>query len=199
MIRKVMLHATGCSGFRLFVLLLAGCLLAPSSVARAASGSELLEKKMNQIIGLQKKLSEKVTRAENVLGQLNEQLDGLAVEIQDERLRAGVLSYRDAIRLQSLDNRLKLAQQLLSYIGQVNKKIATFRDGGRQLTFLYQEATDDLKIIQTLSHLRLDDFTARTDRLLDYLSSELAQHLFSAGAIRYAHTAGTWEAVITRN
>ena len=199
MIRKSVLHIAVRRGLVMFILLLAGWLPVPSSAARAASGSDLLEKKMNQIIELQKNLSEKIAQAETVLGQLDEQLDGLAVEIQDERLRAGVLSYREAIKLQSLDNRLKLARQLLSYIGQIKKKMATFRDGSRQLIFLYQEATDDLKIIQTLSHLRLDDFIARTDRLLGYLKSELAQPLAKAGAVRYEHTAGTWEAVITRN
>ncbi len=180
------------------VLLPAGYLLLPTAASRAAPGLALLESKMNQIIELQKKLTEKVTLAENILRQLEEQLDGLAVEIQDERLRAGVLTYRDAVRLQVLDNRLKLAQQLLSYVGQLKGKIGIFRDGSRQLTFLYQEATDDLKIIQTLSHFRLDDFIARTDRIIAYLESELSRHLLKADAVHYEHSPSTWEAVLSR-
>ena len=182
----------------LILPLLAGCLLVPAGACRAASGSELLEKKMNQIIELQKKLTEKITLAENVLKQLEEKLDGLAVEIQDERLRAGVLTYRDAVRLQGLDNRLKLAQQLLSYIAQLKDRIGIFRDGSRQLTFLYQEAADDLKIIQTLSHLRLDDFITRTDGVIAYLDSELSRHLLKASAVHYEHSQSTWEAVLSR-
>ena len=154
---------------------------------------------MNQIIGLQKKITEKVALAETILRQLNEQLNGLAVEIQDERLRAGVLSYREAVHLQCLDNRLKLAQQLISYITQLKNKIAVFRDGSRQLTFLYQEATDDLKIIQTLSHLKLDDFFTRTDWVIGYMEGELNQHLMKSAGIRYDHSPAVWEAVLTRN
>lgn len=180
------------------VILLAALVLL-SAPAAATSGTQQLEEKMNQIIALQKRISEKITLAEGILRQLDEQLDGLAVEIQDQRLRAGVLAYRDAVRLQGLDYRLRLAQQLLSYIGQLQEKIALFRDGSRQLTFLYQEATDDLKIIQTLSHLRLDDFIARTDRVVAYLQGELSAHLVKAAGVRYQHTAATWEAVLTRH
>jgi hypothetical protein len=67
------------------------------------------------------------------------------------------------------------------------------------LSFLYQEAVDDIKIIQTLSHLRLDDFIARSDRVISYLKDELQQHLIKAVDIRYEHTSSTWDAVITRN
>ncbi len=180
-------------------MILLAALVLLSAPAAATSGTQQLEEKMNQIIALQKRISEKITLAEGILRQLDEQLDGLAVEIQDQRLRAGVLAYRDAVRLQGLDYRLRLAQQLLSYIGQLQEKIALFRDGSRQLTFLYQEATDDLKIIQTLSHLRLDDFIARTDRVVAYLQGELSAHLVKAAGVRYQHTAATWEAVLTRH
>lgn len=185
--------------FFVSILLLAGGLFWPAPDLWAADGATAqLEAKMNQIIELQKNLSEKVTLAENILRQLEEKLSGLAAEIQDERLRSGVLTYGEAVRHQSLDNRLKLAQQLVSYIEQLKNKIDTFRDGSRQLSFLYQEATDDLKIIQTLSHLRLDDFLVRSDRVIGYLKGELEQHLIRADGIRYAHTSSTWETVITR-
>ena len=172
-----------------------GCLAGP-----VVAAAVILPKDFNHpLLNDSKKLTEKVTLAENILRQLEEKLSGLAAEIQDERLRSGVLTYGDAVRHQSLDNRLKLAQQLVSYIEQLKNKIDTFRDGGRQLSFLYQEATDDLKIIQTLSHLRLDDFLVRSDRVIGYLKGELKQHLIRADGIRYAHTSSTWEAVITRN
>lgn len=170
-----------------------------TNVCAATDATAQLEAKMNQIIELQKNLSEKAALAENSLRQLEEMLSGLAAEIQDERLQSGVLTYDEAVRHQSLNNRLKLAQQLISYIEQLKSKIDTFRDGNRQLSFLYQEATDDIKIIQTLSHLRLDDFIVRSDRVIGYLKSELEQHLVRADRIRYEHTSDTWEAVITRN
>ncbi len=179
-------------------LLLAVLVLVPAG-SPAASGTQQLEEKMNQIIALQKRITERVTLAQGILRQLDEQLDGLAVEIQDERLRAGVLGYRDAVRLKGLDYRLRLAQQLLSYIGQLQEKITTFQDGSRQLSFLYQEATDDLKIIQTLSHMRLDDFISRTDHVIAHLQEELSAHLVKAAGVRYQHTAATWEAVLTRH
>jgi len=184
----------------LSVLLVAGWLHHPGPIAWAADGAAAqLEEKMNQIIELQKKLSEKVSLAENILRRLEDELSGLAAEIQDERLRVGVLNYGDAAQYQRLDNRLKLAQQLICYIEQLQTKIDTFRDGRRQLSFLYQEAVDDIKIIQTLSHLRLDDFIARSDRVISYLKDELQQHLIKAVDIRYEHTSSTWDAVITRN
>lgn len=186
--------------FFVSVLLAAGCLFWPAPHAGAGDDAPAqLEEKMNQIIELQKKLLEKVSLAENIFKQLEEQLSGLAVEIQDERLRAGVLTYDDAVHHQNLDNRLRLAQQLMSYIKQLKAKIDMFRDGSRQLGFLYQEATDDLKIIQTLSHLKLDDFMVRSNRVITYLKAKMEQKLVRADRIRYEHTNSTWEAIISRN
>jgi len=90
-------------------------------------------------------------------------------EIQTKQRYSRILSYQDAIRYPRIVNNLKLLQELNAYISRFDEKIAYFQLTTENLEFLFQEADDNLRIVETLNDLQIR-------QLMDRLHEAIAKY-----------------------
>ncbi len=179
-------------------MLLAACFLRSVSALADAPGdvsSRLLEQRMNEIITLQQKIDHQTAQAQALYSRLADQFALVVAEIRDECRQRAIISYAQAIRWQTLDHHLSLAQQLHSYMRALDRKIQNFKNEYQRLGFFYQEAVDDLKIIKALPSLDITAFMAETGRTIAAVRRDLRRYLVDSRDIEYIHTVRIWKLV----
>jgi hypothetical protein len=89
---------------------------------------------------------------------------------------------------------LKLVQQINAYLAAVSERIDFFQQGRAQLEFLYQQAQDDLKMVQTLSDMEISAFIDHMDRTLAKYTRAADSSLFAIEKIQQEKLKAIWKA-----
>ena len=79
--------------------------------------------------------------------------------------RLRINSYQAASRSPRIDFNLKLIQKILGYISGLDKKIEYLNIGSEELRFLYRQADDDLKIIETVHDIEIDNLVDQINQI----------------------------------
>jgi hypothetical protein len=144
-----------------FIFLALG-LLAFSSFA-AEIKRDPLPRRIEQLLEMHKKASEKLILAQEMLEQLNQRRDELREEILEMQQQEKIVAFAKAVQLARIKFDLLLLGQIEAYGTELDLKIEKLKEARARLDFLYQMTEDDLKIIETLDHLDSSG-TAKTDR-----------------------------------
>jgi len=90
---------------------------------------------------------------------------------------------------------LKLVQQITAYLAAVSERITYFEEGREQVDFLYQQAQDDLKMVQTLSDMEITSFIDRMDQVLAKYEKAVNSSLFDIEKIKQAELETLWYSI----
>ena len=124
-----------------------------------------LRSKMTEILSLRERLIERQAQAFKLRGQLKEIMMELEEEIGTEKNRLKINSYQAASRSPRIDFNLKLIQKILGYISGLDKKIEYLNIGSEELRFLYRQADDDLKILETVHDIEIDNLVDQINQI----------------------------------
>ena len=124
-----------------------------------------LRSKMAGILSLRETLIERQAQAFKLRSQLKEIMMELEEEIGTEKNRLRINSYQAASRSPRIDFNLKLIQKILGYISGLDKKIEYLNIGSEELRFLYQQADDDLKILETVHDIEIDNLVDQINQI----------------------------------
>jgi len=155
-----------------------------------------LHRKMAEISSLQQKLSHKISMAMQKQEQLHQSVDELEKEIKLEKEQLQIESYLKAIQNPRIEFDLKLIQLLIGYIYGINEKISSFQNGYQTLAFFQQQAQDDLRMIETLNDMEIDELITQINSVLDTFFPELSKPVFDAQNIPMKDTEKIWNEII---
>jgi hypothetical protein len=158
-------------------------LLLPAKVSASNPKTFELRTKMSEILSLREKLTAKQAEAFQLCERLKGTLRMLEVEIEVEKRGLKTESYREAIRSPRIHSNIKLIQKLLAYISALDEKIQYLEIGTEELRFLYRQAEDDLKILETLNDMEIQKLIDQITQISEKYHSEASKLLIDGNGI----------------
>ena len=155
-----------------------------------------LNRKMAEISSLKQGLSERLALAIDKKKQLELKAEALREEIRQEKNQLQIDSYQKAILTPRIDYNLKLIQLLLGYVAGLDDKILYLQNGNETLRYYFQQAQDDLLMIETLNDLEVDKLIAQINITLDKFTPETTRPLFDADGVALKDTEKIWKEII---
>jgi len=156
---------------------------------------DLLQQRIIEIQTLQTRMDEIRSQAVALQGALQGKVDAYTKEIRKEQIDRGLKNYRQATDVHRVRYNLKLVQQITAYLVAVSERITYFEEGREQVDFLYQQAQDDLKMVQTLSDMEITSFVDRMDQVLAKYEKAVNSSLFDIEKIKQAELEALWYSI----
>lgn len=148
---------------------------------------------------MQDKISKKQTQANKMRERLTENMLTLKEETTSEQRRIETASYQETIKSPRILYNLKLIQRLQAYVTKLDDILAEYEIWKAKLDYLYQKADDDLKIFETLNHMKVERLIEEIDRMIREYASANEAYLFNAKDIILKRPTKIWDEVIGRN
>jgi len=158
--------------------------------------SEMFEQKMQQILAVQDKLSEKRTQAVSIRYKLNEQILALKKEILAEQKDLGITSYEEAVKSPRIYHDMNLIQQLKAYTSKLAERIRYYEEGYVKMGFSYQEAEDNFKMIELWSDTKTKRLIAKMDKAMNEYLVVNKPHMFTDKQIVLDNPQKIWTEII---
>lgn len=152
-------------GIYVWVILFMILICYPSEILANDIKLSELRSKMTEILSLRERLIQRQAQAFRLRSQLKEIMMELEEEIGTEKNRLRINSYQAASRSPRIDFNLKLIQKILGYISGLDKKIEYLNLGSEELRFLYRQADDDLKILETVHDIEIDNLVGQINQI----------------------------------
>jgi len=152
-------------------------LLALPSTVTANRKDELLRQTMADIALLNSQMAQRKTDADGIRDALSVHLEEIKTEARHIWQENGINTEADALKNPRLLYDLMLMAEIQAYIDRYTQKIDNYRVACDRLSYLYQQADDDLKIVSTLSGMKIDALISQSEKILDGYLPE-AQTLF---------------------
>ena len=138
-----------------------------SLAAAADDKGEQLRRSMAEIALLNGQMTQRKDDAVRIRETLSEKLKELESEARDVLRTNKIKTQIDALEHPRIYYNLLLMAEIEAYMGRYTEKIAYYRVACDRLSYLYQQADDDLKIVNTLSDLKIDALIVQTEKILD--------------------------------
>lgn len=147
----------------IFVLVLVAL---PSSAPANANGQQLRQT-MADIALLNGQLSQRKADAAGIREVLSARFQEIKTEALRECRQKGIATNADPVDHPRLFYDLKLMAEIQAYIDRYTEKMGYYRLACDRLSYLYQQADDDLKIVSTLSGMKIDALISQAEKILN--------------------------------
>ncbi|MGA9262751.1 MAG: hypothetical protein WBV95_12315 [Desulfobacterales bacterium] len=192
MIRSVKFWFIGMLVYQASLLLWVG----PGACIAGDVGSDEFKHKIDALKNLQEMVIDCIDTALTVRADLTARGREFTGEIKDVHQRHRYGSYAEAIRNPRVHHNLKLIQMVSGYTGALDEKIVFFKDSLEQIRFLYRQAEDEFKMMQTLGSLENASLLDRIDRLLIEYRAELKKDLIVSTRISFRPCDAIWREIV---
>lgn len=147
------------------LLVLTG-LVRPLAAMQTADSTQL-QRAMADIAMLNTQLAQRQADAAQIREQLAARLDAVRTEALQQIRDGRIDSEAEALAHVRLRYDLMLMAEFRAYLDRYARKIAYYRVACDRLGYLYQQADDDLKIVNTLSGVKIEALTSQVEKVLD--------------------------------
>jgi len=171
--------------------------LGPAAAAAAAvnvAKMDLLQQKIIAVQVLLERIDDIHKQALALQGTLQDRAAAYTREIRKEKTSRDLKTFQQAVAVYRVRYNLKLVQQINAYLAAVYERIDFFQQGRAQIDFLYQQAQDDLKMVQTLSDMEISAFIDHMDRTLEKYTRAADSSLFAIEKIQQEKLKAIWKA-----
>jgi hypothetical protein len=155
-----------------------------------------LQQKMAAISLLQNQLNQRKTKAIEIREKLYGHLSTLGSEVKIISAQKKITTFKDAQAHPRVLHNLQLYGEVHSYIDQINQKIRYYQIGLDKLDYLYQSADDHLKIINTLTHLKIEALLTQIDMVIQTYLPEAHRILISLDNLDISDATTVWNQMI---
>jgi chromosome segregation ATPase len=160
-------------------VVLVACLLG-SALADGADKTATLIRTLSELAELSRGINQRIEEACGLLDRLNEQRELLTNEIQQERGRHAIASFRQAVEINRIDHNLRLMQQLTAYIERLNGSVEYFRGANQLLNYYARQARDDLLMLKTLQDADISGLMTKISAARNEIETVMNKPLFAA-------------------
>ena len=182
-----------------FVLIGCLCLLLFQATPGLSNNLKIIEvtQKMSEITSMQSKVRLRTEQAQNIRTELNQKMRTYIEEVIAEQRRSKTTSYKSVSQKPRIHFDLNLIGMLNTYVQVLDRKIDYFESGQLRMAYLYQQAEDDLKLIETLNDMQVEDLVSRIDSLLAEYINELQNDLIYFAEIPAYSPERVWKKFIS--
>ncbi|PID40941.1 MAG: hypothetical protein CR984_00620 [Proteobacteria bacterium] len=143
-------------------------LLTSVQAAPANTKGDQLRRIMADISLLNKQMTQRKNDAVDIRAALFKRLKEIRTEAKNEMQANNVKTTKQARQISRLWLDLVLIGEIQAYITGYTRRINHYRVACDRLSYLYQQADDDLKIIEALSDMKIEALVAQTQKILDH-------------------------------
>lgn len=172
------------------------CVMGFAFLSHADDRAAALQQKMADINLLQNQLNERKSEAIEIREKLYTHLSTLKAEIETVAAKENINEFKTAQNIPRIRYNMRLIAEILSYIDQFNQKIRYFQIGQDKLEYLYQQADDDLKIINTLTNLKIEALVSQIDVIVFEYLPEAHRILITLDALNVINAETVWRKII---
>jgi hypothetical protein len=122
---------------------------------------------MADISLLNNQMAQRKTDADGIREALSARLEEIKTEAWREWREKGIKTDAEVLKNPRLLYDLMLMAEIQAYIHRYTQKIGYYRVACDRLSYLYQQADDDLKIVSTLSDMKIDALISQAEKILD--------------------------------
>jgi hypothetical protein len=135
--------------------------------AAADNHAQRLRETMADIASLRAQMAQRKADAGAIGDALSAQLGAIEMEARREWREKEIKTEAEALKNPKLLYDLMLMAEIQAYIDRYAQKAAFYREACDRLGYLYQQADDDLRIVSTLSGMKIDAFVSQAEKVLD--------------------------------
>ena len=155
-----------------------------------------LTNKMAEVSSLRDKVIQRQAQASKLIKQLSQTMVELKEEIKGEKRKLRIISCQEAIRNPRVDYNIKLIQKILVYTSRLHEKVQYLDIASEELAFLYQQAEDDLKILETLSDMKIEKLMGQINQTIHKYQSEAKGLSIDVNGIDLSPPEEIWNSII---
>ena len=141
-------------------------LLTAPGITKASENGDQLRRIMADISLLNSQLAQRKVDAAHMREELASRLKEITLEVRETARETGVKNGNAAMQIPRIRFNLRLMAEIQAYMDQYARKIRYYRVACDRLGYLYQQADDDLKIVNTLSGMKIDALVSQTEMIL---------------------------------
>jgi hypothetical protein len=167
----------------------------PTLVFSEANTTDL-QQKMAEISLLQNQLNQRKTNAIEIREKLYGHLSTLGSEVKTIAAKKKITTFKSAQAHPRILHNLQLYGEVQSYIDLIDQKIRYYQIGLDKLDYLYQCADDDLKIINTLTHLKIEALLTQIDIVIQTYLPEAHRILISLDNLDISAAKTVWNQML---
>ena len=181
--------------YRLLMTVIILALLVLPATVTASNKAELLRQTMADIALLNSQMAQRKTDADGIRDALSAQLEAIEKEARHQWREKGIGSEADALKNPRLLYDLMLMAEIQAYIYRYTQKVGFYRVACDRLSYLYQQADDDLKIVSTLSDMKIDALISQAEKILDGYLPEAQTIIIQPDKLTIEAPEKIWEAL----
>ena len=155
-----------------------------------------LTHEMTVISSLRDKVLQRQAQASKLIKQLRQTMIELKEEIKGKKRKLRIVSCQEAIREPRVGYNIKLIQKILVYISGLSEKVQYLDIASEELAFLYQQAEDDLKVLETLSDMKIEKLMSQINQTTHKYQSEANGLSIDVNGIVLSPTEEIWNSII---
>jgi len=145
----------------------AGVWLASPATLSAATKGEQLRQAMADIALLNSQLMQRKADAADIRESLAARCEAFKDEVRRTTSEMAIETESEAKNVPRIWYDLMLIAEIQAYMNRYAQKIRYYRVAIDRLSYLYQQADDDLKIVTTLSGMKIDALLSQTGKILE--------------------------------
>ena len=181
--------------YRLLLPVIVLALLVVPSTVTANNKAELLRQTMADIALLNSQMAQRKTDAGGIRDALSAQLEAIKTEARREWREKGIDTEAEALKNPRLLYDLMLMAEIQAYIQRYTQKIGDYRVACDRLSYLYQQVDDDLKIVSTLSGMKIDALISTAEKILDAYRPEAQAIVIQPDTLTIETPEKMWQAL----
>lgn len=151
----------------LLSLTIGGLILFSTMTVMANDKGDQLYRTMADISLLSSQMSQRKDDAIETRDQLIAQLKAISEEAKQEIQDKKIETQAQALENSRIFYDMRLMAEIQAYVDRYTQRIRYYRVACDRLGYLYQQADDDLKIIHTLSDLKIEALINQVGKVLD--------------------------------
>lgn len=150
-----------------FSIVIIWLLVALPSTVTSAAKAEQLRQTMADIALLNSQMAQRKADAAAIKDALTARLETIKAEAWRESQEKQIKSETTALKSPRLLYDLMLIAETQAYIERYTQRSGYYRVACDRLSYLYQQADDDLKIVNTLSGMKVEALISQAEKILD--------------------------------
>lgn len=139
----------------------------PGVAAAASNGAEQLRKTMADISLLNNQLAQRRADAARLREKLAKRMEEIKAEIREKATESKIKDEKEALKTPRILFDLRLIAEIQAYMKRYAREMNYYQVACDRLGYLYQQADDDLKIVNTLSGMKIGALVSQTEKIVN--------------------------------
>lgn len=169
----------------------------PCLATAAASGDEQLRQTMADIALLNNQLAQRRADATRLRENLARRVEEIKAEIREKTAELGIEDEADALKAPRILFDLRLIAEIQAYMKRYAREMGYYQVACDRLSYLYQQADDDLKIVNTLSGMKIGALISQTEKIVNAYLPDAQTIVIQPDSMEIASPASVWKSLHT--